>query len=282
MSRTLFFIDYAEADGPFNMGLDQALFLSPPDRPVLRFYGWNPGTVSLGRFQVFDGDTQALLGGVPVTRRTTGGGAIFHDTELTYSLVGSLDALDLTRREQAYERMHRAWIGAIMEVYGLGDGALCMASAADAASSETFWCFMRRSPYDVVCEAGRFPVCADDHVLRARSAVALNMKTPATRKLLGSAQRSRAGLLLQHGSLAVGCSPIAPWAVGLREISGDVALTPARAAQQLKDAVAKSLGVRLEAWKPSREMIIQAKRIAERQFSARSWIEAARGARAKV
>jgi lipoate-protein ligase A len=89
---TLRWISDAPLDGPANMARDEALLTrvglgqSPP---TLRFYSWNPATISLGYFQSY-ADYEALplpAGRLAVVRRQTGGGAILHDLELTYSLV---------------------------------------------------------------------------------------------------------------------------------------------------------------------------------------------------
>jgi lipoate---protein ligase len=77
----------------FNMGLDEAVLesvASGASLPTLRFYGWKPSAISIGYFQgVLDEvDTTACkLAGVDVVRRITGGGAVFHDAEVTYSFV---------------------------------------------------------------------------------------------------------------------------------------------------------------------------------------------------
>src|SRR5512138_1693627 len=87
------FIDTGPSDGPTNMAIDEALLSSfDPNRslPVLRLYGWSPAALSLGRFQnaedVLDLD-RCQAAGIPVVRRITGGGIIYHAAELTYSLV---------------------------------------------------------------------------------------------------------------------------------------------------------------------------------------------------
>jgi lipoate-protein ligase A len=81
----------------YNMGLDEALLESVSrgnSLPVLRLYGWKPSAVSLGYFQGFeeevDAEACARLG-VDIVRRISGGGAVFHDREITYSLIMPLD-----------------------------------------------------------------------------------------------------------------------------------------------------------------------------------------------
>lgn len=77
----------------FNMGLDEAILDSVAAGealPTLRLYGWAPPAISVGYFQGIldevDIETCARQG-VDLVRRITGGGAVFHDKELTYSLV---------------------------------------------------------------------------------------------------------------------------------------------------------------------------------------------------
>jgi len=78
-----------EADGTVQMAFDEAL-LETAGNPTLRLYTWDPPTVSLGYFQAHDPIVAQLPRGMPVVRRITGGGAIWHQHEVTYCLVGTL------------------------------------------------------------------------------------------------------------------------------------------------------------------------------------------------
>ena len=101
------------ADAATNMAVDEALFLCYKENeglPVLRLYGWRPAAFSFGISQdpgtLFN--TKALeAGAVSVVRRPTGGGAIFHDDELTYCLVASTEDLGLETRgvKASYEKI---------------------------------------------------------------------------------------------------------------------------------------------------------------------------------
>ncbi|MDR2741330.1 MAG: lipoate--protein ligase family protein [Treponema sp.] len=77
----------------YNMGLDEALLESAAQGgflPVLRCYGWEPQAVSVGYFQGLEEEVDLRAckdRGVDVTRRITGGGAVFHHAELTYSII---------------------------------------------------------------------------------------------------------------------------------------------------------------------------------------------------
>ncbi|MDD1743728.1 MAG: lipoate--protein ligase family protein [Methanomassiliicoccales archaeon] len=82
-------------DAATNMALDEAVsngIVSSTSPPTIRFYGWTPSAVSIGRFQSL-GDEVDLQRcrelGVDVVRRRTGGGAVYHDIvgEVTYSLI---------------------------------------------------------------------------------------------------------------------------------------------------------------------------------------------------
>lgn len=76
-----------------NMAVDRAVLVANSEGkvpPTVRFYGWVPPAISIGYFQSLtdeiDLDVCKKLG-VNYVRRITGGGAVFHDKELTYSIV---------------------------------------------------------------------------------------------------------------------------------------------------------------------------------------------------
>jgi Lipoate-protein ligase A len=79
--------------GALNMGIDEALLGSVSRgeaEPTLRLYTWSPPCVTVGYFQSLEAevDLEACSRlGVDAVRRLTGGGAVFHDRELTYSIV---------------------------------------------------------------------------------------------------------------------------------------------------------------------------------------------------
>ena len=87
------FVDYKVRTGAENMQIDAELL----DRairerlkePIFRLYGWSPACISLGRNQRDDFLDYAQLKslGIDVVRRLTGGRALLHDDEITYSLI---------------------------------------------------------------------------------------------------------------------------------------------------------------------------------------------------
>jgi len=74
--------------GAWNMAVDEFLLYNCKE-PILRIYGWSKPCISIGYFQSIDEVNYKKCNeqNVDVVRRITGGGAVFHDIELTYSFV---------------------------------------------------------------------------------------------------------------------------------------------------------------------------------------------------
>jgi lipoate-protein ligase A len=167
----------AASNGVTNMARDEALLEAVArgeSPPTLRFYQWDPPTVSLGYFQDY-AEYEALpppAGTLAVVRRTTGGGAILHDRELTYALVlPTWHPLLAGRPTALYAVMHDAIVAAIAP----GVAASRRGSdAEDRAQRGPFFCFGRRHRDDVIVGGA---------------------------KLAGSAQRRTQAAVLQHGSI---------------------------------------------------------------------------------
>jgi len=164
--------------GPTNMAADEAMLLGVgfgQSPPTLRLYQWDPPTISLGYFQPY-AQYEALeppARDLPVVRRLTGGGAILHDRELTYSLTLPVGhALLESGPNRLYELAHDALI-ACLDLLGLHAWRGCPTDGSTAARGP-FFCFARRHRLDVLV--------GDD-------------------KLAGSAQRRTRHGLLQHGSI---------------------------------------------------------------------------------
>jgi lipoate-protein ligase A len=97
-------------DAFYNMGFDEALLervSAGKSPPVLRLYGWKPAAVSIGYFQKLEEEVDiasCARHGVDLVRRISGGGAVFHHEEITYSLIMPLS--------------HPLAASSIMESYG--------------------------------------------------------------------------------------------------------------------------------------------------------------------
>ncbi|BBP90669.1 hypothetical protein BsIDN1_42870 [Bacillus safensis] len=89
------FIDSGNQDPAFNMAMDEALLYWHSEKlipPVIRFYGWNPATLSVGYFQNVEKEINleaVKRYGLGFVRRPTGGRGVLHDQELTYSVIVS-------------------------------------------------------------------------------------------------------------------------------------------------------------------------------------------------
>ena len=90
-------IDSGYADGATNMAVDEAIMRAVAERlvpPTLRFYGWQPPCVSIGYAQSLEAEIdleRCRRDGVDWVRRPTGGRAILHTDELTYSVAAPQD-----------------------------------------------------------------------------------------------------------------------------------------------------------------------------------------------
>ncbi|MFW5692933.1 MAG: lipoate--protein ligase family protein [Thermoguttaceae bacterium] len=172
--------------GPWNMAVDEALLddAAQSGRAFWRFYQWQEPTISLGYFQQYDEQAERYRErGLPMVRRLTGGGAILHDRELTYSVVLPRDHPLARSRDELYGVAHRS-VAAVLAPWGLAPQLFV--AGPNRPACEPFLCFERRAPGDVI--AGRH-------------------------KLAGSAQRRRRGAVLQHGSVMLAASEAArQWA----------------------------------------------------------------------
>jgi lipoate-protein ligase A len=167
-----------------NMAIDEAVFresqrLKAP--PTLRFFGWLPPAVSLGFFQdVSEGaDVDACRARqIDIVRRLTGGKAVFHDSELTYSLVARQD--------------HPLFPGGILGTYLAISN--CIAAGLSRLGIETQLEALCRRP-----AGGLQSFC-----FSASSRYELNARG---RKICGSAQLRSNGSFLQHGAVLLDFDP---------------------------------------------------------------------------
>lgn len=164
-----------------NMGIDYALWQSVASGvmpPTLRFYQWQPSSVSLGYnqspYNVVNTDF-CKERNIPVVKRPTGGSAIFHDVELTYSFCSNIkDHPDFISPLSSYIAVCRGIIkglersGIKAEIRGFSEGK--------EPSYTTRDCFSLSSRHDIVVDG---------------------------KKLVGSAQRRNREAFLQHGSILI-------------------------------------------------------------------------------
>lgn len=219
--------------GAENMGVDEAILESVnagESGATLRFYGWREPTISLGYFQKYEdfAGQDEVIRKMALVRRQTGGGAILHDDELTYSLVAPLAGKEETEIVNLYQLMHDAFIEALerwsVDVKYRGergdDSSVRQDGGPTAVNSQRgpFFCFARDHRLDLVI--------GED-------------------KLLGSAQRRLQHAVLQHGSLILGRQFKQQTSAELRKSAGeDFALS--ELIDMVIDRVRAKLGLRTE------------------------------------
>ena len=237
---------HAPAAGDWNMAVDEALLESAADAgpPTLRFYQWREPTLSLGYFQRYADRWQHTTSrACRVVRRTTGGGAILHDRELTYSLCVP-PGHRLTRRPaELYSRLHRALVQALAP---LGAASQLLTAGADRGPhGEPFLCFARRASGDVVL---------------------------AGAKIAGSAQRRHRGAILQHGSVLVATSPAAPELPGL-ERTAPLVLDPEELLKLWRAALVEELQLDFVPGELTADEQSRAAQLVSEKFATAAWNE---------
>ncbi len=167
-----------------NMAVDESILIAHSTGqvpPTIRFYGWRPAAVSIGYFQKAAAEIdldECKRRGIDVVRRLTGGRAVLHDCELTYSIVVKEDYPSLPPTITAsycylsgglLKGLQQLGVAAEMSIPrgAYGQRAKLPASAA---------CFDAPSHYELTYER---------------------------RKLVGSAQVRKQGVILQHGSILI-------------------------------------------------------------------------------
>lgn len=168
-------------NGAWNMALDEALLRSVAEHhspPTLRLFSWQPATLSLGFAQPavdVDHDNLARLGW-GLVRRPTGGRAILHVDELTYSLtVAADDPLLSGDLLESYRKISRGLLA--------GLSRLRVTAAGDATYENT--------PPGKVNNPVCFEIPSNYEIISGG------------KKLIGSAQARKYGGILQHGTLPI-------------------------------------------------------------------------------
>lgn len=217
--------------GAENMARDEAILLANARDfgfPTLRFYSWEPFCVSLGRLQkILPPDMSKKLEngewvcGRDVVRRLTGGRAVWHAREITYSICAPLEILppNLQSVNGAYDWLSRGFLR------GLQNLGLPVEMAPTGAQSEGANCFAASASCDFLANG---------------------------KKLIGAAQCRVEGAFLQHGSLLLEIDEKWPNraggemknAISLREL--DLSVEKSQILEALCEGFATHTGAKLE------------------------------------
>lgn len=260
------------SDAADNMAVDEAILKAHArgeTPPTLRFYGWQPAAVSIGYFQQAASDInvdKCRELGIDVVRRLTGGRAVFHHEELTYSIIVREDCPLVPATITASYRYFSSGLLAGLNKLGI-DARLSMPQAAYGQTRRrhaSAACFDAPSHYEITAQG---------------------------RKLAGSAQVRKDGVVLQHGSVLLTFNAelvasllnlpsaemqnsvaemLAKRAVSVREILGrEVAWQSAY--QAMADTFGAALGIELEPGQLSEQEQSAAAELAAVKYRCDSW-----------
>lgn len=273
LKETWRFIDSGFGSPSFNMALDEALLEWNSEGkipPVIRFYGWDPATLSIGYFQKAEKeiDMDAVKKhGLGFVRRPTGGRGVLHEHELTYSVIVSEDHPEMPKTvTEAYRVISE---GILKGFHNLGmDAYFAVPKTAEERESlknpRSSVCFDAPSWYELVVEG---------------------------RKVAGSAQTRQKGVILQHGSILLDLDEdklfslfkypndrvkermqraFKSKAVAINELSRDK-VTIGQAKEAFRKGFEEGLGIQLEPYELSAEEMEYVNKIAKDRYENDEW-----------
>ncbi|MFQ6065665.1 MAG: biotin/lipoate A/B protein ligase family protein [bacterium] len=230
-------IDSGYRDAYTNMAIDEAVFLMREKLGLpstLRFYGWKPAAISIGYFQRIEDPSlkEYKRQRLTIVRRFTGGGAILHRGEITYSLACSAHEFAAFREIIKTQKLvHEAIILGLQNL-----GMKAELKRKKIKRPNPYFCFVYPSKYDVV-EAGR--------------------------KIVGSAQRRKNRAFFQHGSILID-NKITP--KGIKEKKDREKII-----DSLIWGFEKKLGIRLLPGQLTKEEVKLSHKLKKARYSTRSW-----------
>jgi len=256
------FIDSGPLDGAANMAVDEALlrcFHAESSMPVFRIYSWEPPALSLGRFQrggeVLDRE-KCREAGIAAVRRITGGGVIYHASELTYSLVCAPRHIPPAVSIKESFRVLTSFLIGFYQRLGLNPAYAVESSPHSSFGERSAFCFAGRETYDILING---------------------------RKIGGNAQRRLKNVIFQHGSIPlvnradIGAALLREPPAGVGEITSalcDLGVEETR--EELKRVMAESFAAAIPAvlWDDSLTLEEEsvAASLARNKHSLDSWV----------
>ncbi len=168
--------------GAMNMAIDEAIMISYREgksKPTLRFYTWEPACLTIGYFQKLEKEidiNKCKELNIDCVRRSTGGRAVLHENELTYSVIVGEDNKLINRSINESYKFISQGIAKGLEISGIEVDEL---SKGERITREKLSaaCFNTHASYEI---------------------------TINNKKVVGSAQHRKDGVVLQHGSIVIG------------------------------------------------------------------------------
>lgn len=229
------------------MAIDESLLESAvsKNRCSLRWYRWNHPTISLGYFQKNETEPgDDLWKELPRVRRLSGGGAILHHYELTYSFaLPACHPLSQSPPE-LYLSIHQP----LIDVLATQHLNVEFRGTSFTSETEPFLCFGRGDQRDLVHQG---------------------------HKVLGSAQRRRRGAIIQHGSLLLLTSEYAPQFPGLLNQHEQTSLYQnaflAQLTADFSEAISEAISLPLDSQNLNEEEFSLASQLEEEKYSQNIW-----------
>ena len=267
------YIDSGYGSASFNMALDEALLDWHSEGkipPVIRFYGWNPASLSIGYFQRIEREIDMEVvkkHGLGFVRRPTGGRGVLHEHELTYSVIVSEEHPEMPKTvTEAYRVISE---GVLKGFQNLGLEAYFAVPRTDEEknalkSPRSAVCFDAPSWYELVVEG---------------------------RKVAGSAQTRQKGVILQHGAILLDLDEdklfslfkysnervkermqkaFKTKAVAIKELSGRT-VTMDEAITAFRDGFAEGLNIKLEPYTLTDEEMAYVQHLAKTKYESDEW-----------
>ncbi|MBV6683766.1 biotin/lipoate A/B protein ligase family protein [Rossellomorea sp. RS05] len=267
------FIDSGHCSPSFNMALDEALLDWHSEGkipPTIRFYGWDPATLSIGYFQKVEKEINmenVKKHNLGFVRRPTGGRGVLHEHELTYSVIVSEDHPDMPKTVTEAYRVISEGILQGFRALGL-EAYFAVPKTAEEREGlknpRSAVCFDAPSWYELVVEG---------------------------RKVAGSAQTRQKGVILQHGSILLDLDEdklfslfnypndrvkermqraFKSKAVAMNEISAEP-VTMEMAKDAFKNGFEDGLGIGLEPYELSLEETQYVEKLAKERYESDEW-----------
>ncbi|MFH1778690.1 MAG: hypothetical protein ABH847_01485, partial [Candidatus Omnitrophota bacterium] len=213
--------------------IDEAIMMCQAESassPTLRIYRWLYPCVSIGRFQSLD-DILNREGALPVVKRPTGGGIVFHNEfSFTYSIVYREDSFVSPKGvSNSYRKIHNG-ISKGLKSLGIG-AALHMPGLNGRKSLSSKFCFSSPCEFDIVC---------------------------GNRKIAGAAQRRRYGVVLHQGEVSLGLDVWPKWSYNVSKIAIMTGLSEQLEARFVEGRLSEKERILAEELNEAKRLICQA------------------------